>query len=90
MSQTNPLLALKFTTKPKADVVEPTTVRRNKLIKRLNEQRAMFTYSLENKVFTAYKEVFVVDDESGEKRKVKRPKRTRTWFFNLLVNITLK
>jgi hypothetical protein len=81
MSQTNPLLALKFTTKPKADVVEPTTVRRNKLIQRLNEQRAMITCLLENEVFTAYKEVLVLDEQSGEKRKVKRPKRIRAWFY---------
>lgn len=81
MSQTNPLLALKFTSKPKVDVVEPTTIRRNKLIQRLNEQRAMVTCLLENEVFTAYKEVFVIDEESGEKRKVKRPKRIRAWFY---------
>jgi len=41
----------------------------------------MVTCLLENEVFTAYKEVFVIDEESGEKRKVKRPKRIRAWFY---------
>ena len=36
---------------------------------------------LENTEFKAYKDVFIVDDETGEKRKVKRPKRIRPWFY---------
>jgi hypothetical protein len=36
---------------------------------------------LENTEFTAYKDVYIIDDETNEKRKVKRPKRIRPWFY---------
>ncbi|MGB0834757.1 MAG: DUF6641 family protein [Psychrobium sp.] len=80
MTKTNPLQTLSFIAKPEI-TVSPIEVKRNKLIIRLNEQRAMVQCLLENTDFTAYKEVFITDDESGEKRKVKRPKRVRPWFY---------
>ena len=33
---------------------------------------------LNNTEYTAFKDIFILDEESGEKRKVKRPKRIRT------------
>ena len=36
---------------------------------------------LNNTEYTAFKDIFILDEESGEKRKVKRPKRIRTWFY---------
>ncbi|REL34688.1 DUF6641 family protein [Thalassotalea euphylliae] len=81
MTKTNPLQALSFIAKPKVEAFSPIEVKRNKLITRLNEQRAMVQCLLENTDFVAYKEVFITDDESGEKRKVKRPKRVRPWFY---------
>jgi len=36
---------------------------------------------LNNTEFTAFKDVYILDEESGEKRKVKRPKRIRPWFY---------
>ncbi|MDX2370860.1 MAG: hypothetical protein QNK36_21070 [Colwellia sp.] len=81
MTKANPLLALTFTTKPKVEAVNPIEVKRAKLIIRLNEQRAMVQCLLNNTEFTAYKDVYIVDEESGEKRKVKRPKRIRPWFY---------
>ncbi len=79
MTKSNPLQALTFTTKPKVEAVNPIEVKRAKLIIRLNEQRAMVQCLLNNTEFTAFKDV--VDEESGEKRKVKRPKRIRPWFY---------
>jgi len=81
MTKVNPLQALTFTAKPKVEAVNPIEVKRIKLITRLNEQRAMAQCLLENTEFKAYKDVFIVDDETGEKRKVKRPKRIRPWFY---------
>ncbi len=81
MTNANPLQALTFAAKPKIESISPIEVKRIKLITRLNEQRAMAQCLLENTEFKAYKDVFIVDDESGEKRKVKRPKRIRPWFY---------
>tara|TARA_R110000737_G_C14624499_1_gene494336 strand:- start:13168 stop:13617 length:450 start_codon:yes stop_codon:yes gene_type:complete len=81
MTKANPLQALTFTTKPKVEVVNPIEVKRAKLIIRLNEQRAMVQCLLNNTEFTAFKDVYIVDEESGDKRKVKRPKRIRPWFY---------
>ena len=81
MTKINPLHALTFIAKPQVEVANPINVKRNKLITRLNEQRAMVQCLLENTEFTAYKNVFVIDEETNEKRKVKRPKRIRPWFY---------
>jgi hypothetical protein len=81
MTKANPLQALTFTTKPKVEAVNPIGVKRTKLIIRLNEQRAMVQCLLNDSEFTAFKDVYIVDEESGEKRKVKRPKRIRPWFY---------
>jgi hypothetical protein len=81
MTKANPLQTLTFTTKPKIEAVNPIEVKRAKLIIRLNEQRAMVQCLLDNTDFIAYKEVFITDDESGEKRRLKRPKRIRPWFY---------
>lgn len=81
MTKANPLQALTFTAKPKLEAVKPIEVKRSKLITRLNEQRAMVQCLLDNTDYIAYKEVYITDDESGERRKVKRPKRIRAWFY---------
>jgi len=81
MTKSNPLQALTFTTKPKVEAINPIEVKRAKLIIRLNEQRAMVQCLLENTEFIAYKDVYVIDEETNEKRKVKRPKRIRPWFY---------
>jgi|TARA_R110000737_G_C14601909_1_gene489276 hypothetical protein len=81
MTKANPLQALTFTTKPKIEAKKPIEVKRAKLIIRLNEQRAMVQCLLENTEFTAYKDVYIIDEETNEKRKVKRPKRIRAWFY---------
>jgi hypothetical protein len=81
MTKANPLQALTFTAKPKIEVKNPIELKRNKLIIRLNEQRAMVQCLLENTEFTAYKDVYIIDEETNEKRKVKHPKRIRPWFY---------
>lgn len=81
MTKANPLQALTFITKPKVEAINPIEVKRAKLIIRLNEQRAMVQCLLNNTEYTAFKDIFILDEESGEKRKVKRPKRIRPWFY---------
>lgn len=81
MTKANPLQALTFIAKPQVDVASPIKVKRSKLITRLNEQRAMVQCLLENTEFIAYKDVCIIDEETNEKRKVKRPKRIRPWFY---------
>jgi len=80
MTKPNPLQTLSFIAKPEI-TVNPIEMKRNKLIARLDEQRTMVQCLLDNTDFVAYKEVFITDDESGEKRKVKRPKRVHPWFY---------
>jgi len=81
MTKANPLQALTFIAKPKIEAVNPIEVKRAKLIIRLTEQRSMVQCLLNNTEYTAFKDVYIVDEESGEKRKVKRPKRIRPWFY---------
>jgi hypothetical protein len=90
MTQVNPLQALTFTAKPKIEVVNLIEVKRNKLIIRLNEQRAMIQCLLENTEFIAYKDIYIIDEETNEKRKVKRPKRIRPWFYQSADNYYLE
>jgi len=81
MIKANPLQALTFIAKPQVEIANPINVKRNKLITRLNEQRAMVQCLLEKTEFIAYKDVYILDEETNEKRKVKRPKRIRPWFY---------
>ena len=75
---------LTFTSRPKAAKPDAVLSRRNKLIERLQEQRAMTSCLIEGQPFVAYKEVYQTDNVSGEKMKVKRQKRVRAWHY--LVN----
>jgi hypothetical protein len=38
---------------------------------------------LENEVYTAYKEVWRTDGITGEKKRVKQPKKLRQWFYQV-------
>ena len=82
MSQST-LAKLKCTARPTIPSIEPIQVKREKLIARLNEQRAMAACLLENEVYTAYKEVWITDGITGEKKQVKQPKKIRQWFYQV-------
>jgi hypothetical protein len=77
------LAKLKLTTRPEKPVLNPLEAKKNKLITRLEEQQAMVKCHLENGTYTAYKIVWVTDEESGEKRKIKQPKKVRAWFYQV-------
>lgn len=82
MSQST-LAKLKCTTRPIIPAIQPIQVKREKLIARLNEQCAMAACLLENEVYTAYKEVRITDGITGEKKRVKQPKKLRQWFYQV-------
>ena len=82
MTQTT-LAKLKCTARPTIPAIEPIQVKREKLIARLNEQRAMAACLLESEVYTAYKEVWINDGITGEKKRVKQPKKLRQWFYQV-------
>jgi len=75
------LSTLEFTARPVRNHSDPILQRRAKLITRLNTQYEMAKCLLENEVFTAYKEEWVTDSETGIKNKVKVPKRIQPWFY---------
>lgn len=77
------LAKLKLTTRPQVPAITPLQTKQNKLIARLEEQKAMAVCHLENESYVAYKEVWVTDEGSSEKRKVKRPKKVRAWFYQV-------
>lgn len=77
------LSKLKLAVRPSKAVLTPLQAKQNKLIARLEEQKAIATCHLENESYVAYKEVSVSDEESGEKRKVKHPKKVKTWFYQV-------
>ncbi len=76
------LSKLDLTTKPEKPT-DKLTQRRNKLLDRLATQKEMARCLLESEVFTAYREVNQLDEESGQQIKVKVPKRIKPWFYKL-------
>lgn len=77
------LTKLKLTTRPEIPAITPLQTKQNKLIARLEEQKSIVTCHLENESYVAYKDVWVTDEESGEKRKIKQPKKVRAWFYQV-------
>ena len=75
------LSSLQLTKQHKIHNQDPIIQRRNKLIARLEVQSEMAKCLIENEVFTAYKEVIKVDEETGNKQKVRVPKQIKPWFY---------
>lgn len=76
------LSKLDLTTKPEKPT-DKLTQKRNKLLDRLATQKEMAKCLLENEVFTAYREVNQLDEETGQQIKVKVPKRIKAWFYKV-------
>lgn len=62
---------------------DPLVQRQNKLIKRVEVQREMARCLIENETFTAYKEVYKVDETTGTKQKVSVAKQIKPWHFQI-------
>ena len=78
---TSTLAALKFTTAKKPAQLSPVQSRRNKLIRRIDEQLALAAALAESRTYAPTKTKVVIDEASGEKRNVETAKRFRQWWF---------
>ena len=81
MTKNNFLSKLNITVKPVKGSIDPVTNRRNKLLARLGEQRAMACADIAGEVFEVLKDKWVTDSITGAKTKVQVPKRVKRWFF---------
>ena len=75
------LSSLNLTVKPAIDSVDPVKNRRNKLLVRLEEQRAMACAELAGEAYQVTKEKYVLDEASGIRTKVSVAKRIKRWYF---------
>jgi hypothetical protein len=75
------LTKLKFTNVARNSTVDPAIRRREKLLDKLDEQRNAAQHLLDGKVYTPTKKGWIVDEETGEKRLVDKPKKVRAWFW---------
>ena len=82
MATSKILSKLNLAVKPVKGSVDPVTNRRNKLLARLAEQRALATADRAGETFEATKDKWIDDPVTGVKKKVRVPKRIKRWFFN--------
>lgn len=75
------LQKLKFTNVSRKSTVDPVMRRRDKLLEKLDEQRHTAEHMLDGKVYTVMKRGWVTDTETGDKKRVDRPKNVRAWFW---------
>jgi len=81
MKTTTLLSSLNLTVKPEVSTADPVQNRRNKLLARLEEQRAMACADLAGESYQVLKDKLVQDAVSGIKTKVSVPKRIKRWYF---------
>ncbi|MBO9491427.1 hypothetical protein J7384_13755 [Endozoicomonas sp. G2_1] len=74
------LSKLNITERPIFDRHDPIQQRQRKLLERLEEQREVARCYIENEVFTAYREKWVDDPKTGEKKKARIPRKVKPWF----------
>lgn len=72
---------LKLTTVSRERTADPVLRRREKLLEKLSEQRNAAQHFLEGKVFTPTKKGWVIDEETGEKSLIEKPKKVRPWYW---------
>ena len=75
------LQKLKFTNVSRKSTVDPVMRRRDKLLGKLDEQRNTAEHALDGKVYTVMKRGWVTDTETGDKKRVDRPKNVRAWYW---------
>jgi hypothetical protein len=75
------LSSLKVIARPENTKTNPMAAKREKLLRKLNQQKEMALCFVNDEVFTAYKEKWDKDPETGEKIKVKVPKKVSPWYY---------
>lgn len=72
---------LKLTAAQKPNQISPVQHRRNKLLRRLDEQIELATAQLQGKHFSPVKVRTITDKETGVRRAVETSKRVKAWWF---------
>ena len=75
------LSSLKLSTRPEKTSDNPILARREKLLKRLDQQLAMATAHIAGETYTCYREKWQKNPETGIKVKVQIPKHLAKWFY---------
>lgn len=83
MNKQSVISKLTLAKKPEKPSFSPELQRRNKLLIRLQEQREMARCMIEGENFVVYKDKWVTDEVSGEKKKVSLPKRVKAWYYEI-------
>lgn len=75
------LSQLKLTASIKRAHMTPTQIRRNKLIKRIDEQIGLTTAEQTGAAFVATKKRTYIDPETGLRQSAQVPKSVKAWYF---------
>ncbi|WP_116368679.1 DUF6641 family protein [Parahaliea mediterranea] len=83
MRKTSVLSKLNFAPAIPMGSIDPVQARRYKLIDRLSEQRQIACAHIAGETCEFYRDRWVNDDETGGKKKVRVPKRVKSWYLQL-------
>ena len=75
------LSSLKVTTRPEKTSDNPVLKRREKLLTKLDQQLAMATALTNGETYTAYREKWQKNPETGQQEKVRVAKNVARWFY---------
>lgn len=79
---TTVLSSLKVIARPEIAPKPPVLGKRIKLLDKLDQQLSLAECMIEGREFEAYKERFVKDPETGERKKIRRRYIVRPWFYD--------
>ncbi|WP_286233695.1 DUF6641 family protein [Thalassotalea sediminis] len=75
------LSSLNVTARPEKTSDNPVLKRREQLLKRLDQQLAMANAHINGETYTAYREKWQKNPETGQQEKVHIPKNVAKWFY---------
>lgn len=75
------LSSLKVTSRPEKTSDNPLLKRREKLLSKLDQQLAMANALINGETYTAYREKWQKNPETGQQEKVQIPKNVAKWFY---------
>ena len=75
------LSSLKVTARPEKTSDNPVLKRREKLLTKLDQQLAMADAHIAGETYTAYREKWQKNPETGQQEKMRIPKNVAKWFY---------
>lgn len=75
------LSSLKVTSRPEKTSDNPLIKRREKLLFKLDQQLAMANALINDETYTAYREKWQKNTETGQQEKIRIPKNVAKWFY---------